>query len=209
MPTDRAPFRCLLSAAVLLTVSLNVSQALAQQPAPPAAAGPVTSVEAGPIWNAADANTKCNRVCVAPAKWNGQWRTTIPNKMSTCDCVAPPPPPPPAPVTPPAAPPAAGGNVTSVEAGPIWNAADANTKCARVCVAPAKWNGQWRTTIPNKMSTCDCVAPRVVSVEAGPIWNAADANTKCNRVCAAPAKWNGQWRTTIPNKMSTCDCVTQ
>ena len=43
-----------------------------------------------------------------------------------------------------------------VNAGPIWNQADANNTCPRTCAAPRKWNGQWRTTVPNKMSVCGC-----------------------------------------------------
>jgi hypothetical protein len=57
----------------------------------PAAAqpAPVVSKEAGPIWHNADANNKCPAVCAPPARWNGQWRTSIPNRMSTCDCATP------------------------------------------------------------------------------------------------------------------------
>lgn len=52
-----------------------------EQPAPP----PERSVEAGPIWNQADAEAKCPRVC-RPERWNGQWRTTDPGRMSVCSC---------------------------------------------------------------------------------------------------------------------------
>ena len=51
-------------------------------------------VNAGPIWNQADANNKCPGVCDARKEhWNGQWRTTVPNKMSVCGCEAVKPPP--------------------------------------------------------------------------------------------------------------------
>ncbi len=44
----------------------------------------------------------------------------------------------------------------SVEAGPIWNQADAQRKCPQVAKANGgTWNGQWRTTVPGKMSVCE------------------------------------------------------
>ena len=43
-----------------------------------------------------------------------------------------------------------------VEAGPLWNQGDAQAKCPTVCRAPEHWNGQWRTTVPGKMSVCGC-----------------------------------------------------
>jgi hypothetical protein len=50
--------------------------------------------------------------------------------------------------------------VVSLEAGPIWSTADAQGKCPAVCQRNnAKWNGDWRTTVEGRMSTCDCVAP--------------------------------------------------
>ena len=42
-----------------------------------------------------------------------------------------------------------------VEAGPLWNNADAAQKCPDVC-APDRWRGAWRTTIPGRMSVCGC-----------------------------------------------------
>ena len=115
-------------------------------------------VNAGPIWNQADANNKCPGVCSGHTgeHWNGQWRTTVPNKMSVCGCEPVKPPPPPA-----------GGNKVAKEAGPIWNQADANNKCPRVCAAPAKWDGQWWTTVPNKMSVCECETPRAQDLRQG------------------------------------------
>jgi Mannan-binding protein len=146
-------------------------------------------VNAGPIWNQADADAKCPRVCRPPARWNGQWRTTVQGKMSVCGCIgepvvigAPPPrhpvvapptvvepapvvvaPPPPRPVAPPPAPPPP-ANAHDVEAGPIWNQADAQQKCPNVCRPPESWNGQWRTTVQGRMSVCGCnyaVAPAI------------------------------------------------
>jgi len=65
---------------------------------------------------------------------------------------APPPPPPPPP--PPRKP-----VVRAVNAGPIWNHDDAKKKCPPLCPPPWRWNTGWRTTVPNKMSTCDCETP--------------------------------------------------
>lgn len=70
-------------------------------PAPPAPpAGPVTrDVEAGPLFSNADAARKCPAVC-APGRWNGQWVTTVPGRMSVCGCVTEAPAAPPTPPTP-------------------------------------------------------------------------------------------------------------
>lgn len=45
---------------------------------------------------------------------------------------------------------------TDVEAGPIWNNSDAQTKCPATCASKGGWNGQWTTTIPGEMSVCGC-----------------------------------------------------
>lgn len=45
-----------------------------------------------------------------------------------------------------------------VNAGPIWNNHDAETKCPTTCLnVNLKWNKQWRTTVPDEMSVCGCV----------------------------------------------------
>jgi hypothetical protein len=44
-----------------------------------------------------------------------------------------------------------------VEAGPLWNNGDAERKCPALC-APAKWTGQWRTTVQGRMSVCNCTS---------------------------------------------------
>lgn len=63
-------------------------------PAPPVA----RDVEAGPLFSTAEAARKCPAVCT-PGRWNGQWVTTVPGRMSVCGCVFEPPAdtPPPAP----------------------------------------------------------------------------------------------------------------
>ena len=48
--------------------------------------GPFT-LEAGPIWSTNDAKQICPRVCSArSAAWTSQWWTTVPGKMSVCQC---------------------------------------------------------------------------------------------------------------------------
>jgi FtsP/CotA-like multicopper oxidase with cupredoxin domain len=85
-----------------------------------------------PISSEADAKTKCPAVCdgESHATWTGQWTA------KTCACQT----------------------VTSRPAGPIWSNRDAQEKCPRACAADnSTWNGQWRTTIQNVLSECDCV----------------------------------------------------
>lgn len=50
---------------------------------------------------------------------------------------------------------APGARARDIEAGPIWNQADAEQKCPEVCKA-TKWTGAWRTTEPGRMSVCNC-----------------------------------------------------
>jgi Mannan-binding protein len=48
-----------------------------------------------------------------------------------------------------------------VNAGPIWNNADAQGKCPAVCGSVhSEWNGQWRTTQTGVQSVCGCKADR-------------------------------------------------
>ena len=100
------------------------------------------------------------------------------------------------------------GKSCAVEAGPIWNQQDANTKCPATCGKGwGAWDGQWWTTVPNKMSVCECLAP-AYNIDAGPLWNQKDAEAKCPGVCEGQnGVWNGQWNTTVPGKMSVCGCL--
>lgn len=95
-----------------------------------------------------------------------------------------------------------------VEAGPIWNQQDANTKCPATCGNGwGAWDGQWWTTVWGKMSVCECLAP-AFDINAGPLWNQQDAEAKCPGVCTAQnGTWNGQWNTTVPGQMSVCGCL--
>ena len=45
----------------------------------------------------------------------------------------------------------------TINAGPLWNQKDAGKKCPRLCQKNrAKWSGGWWTTVPGKMSVCQC-----------------------------------------------------
>ena len=80
------------------------------------------------------------------AVWTGEWRTTVPGRMSVCELRLPPP--------------RRKDLMVTVEVGPIWNGADANTKCTEAAKAKGGvWNGQWRTTVPGKMSVCELRLP--------------------------------------------------
>ena len=89
-----------------------------------------------------------------------------------------------------------------INAGPIWNNADAQTKCPSVC-SSLKWNGQWKTTEVGVMSVCGTTAG--VDIPIGPIWNNEDAKKKCPAQLSK-VKWNGNWKTTTTGKMSVCGC---
>lgn len=99
-------------------------------------------------------------------------------------------------------------NVCNVDAGPIWNQQDANQKCPKTCGnGYGPWNGQWWTTVPNKMSVCQCGA-NLQAIDAGPIWNQQDANKKCPTLCTNnKGSWTGQWWTTVQGQMSVCQCA--
>lgn len=102
-----------------------------------------TAVEAGPIWSNADAQTKCPALAKANGgTWNGQWRTTVPGRMSVCEITLKP----------------SNGKyvIETIEAGPIWSQMDAEKKCPAVAKSNGgSWNGQWRTTVPGRMSVCE------------------------------------------------------
>lgn len=104
---------------------------------------PKRDINAGPIWNQADAQTKCPRVAAdARGRWTGQWRTTQAGRMSVCEVEL--------------APQAAAVKGRDVEAGPIWNQADAQIKCPVAAYAVrGTWTGQWRTVAQGQMSVCE------------------------------------------------------
>jgi hypothetical protein len=100
----------------------------------------------------------------------------------------------------------------TVEAGPIWSQSDAEKKCPEVAKAnDGVWTGQWRTTVPGRMSVCEVrVSSKgkyfVEEVEAGPIWSQSDAGKKCPEIAEkSGGTWTGKWRTTVPGRMSVCE----
>ncbi|MCT8970467.1 mannan-binding lectin [Microbaculum marinisediminis] len=111
------------------------------------AAAPVLArdINAGPIWSDQDARNKCPSVCAgAGGAWNGSWHTTAPGRMSVCSCRF-------------------GGGSSgrregrSFDAGPIWSDQQAKTVCPAVCTSHnRRWQGEWRTTVPGRMSECTC-----------------------------------------------------
>lgn len=95
-------------------------------------------MKAGPIWNQGEAASKCAFAC--KLTWNGQWTTTVQGKMSVCGATNA------APVK---------DTKGDVKVGPIWNQGEAKAKCD-AGLSKIKWNGQWTSTIPGKMSVCGC-----------------------------------------------------
>jgi hypothetical protein len=135
MHTNRSTARSFAVGAVLLGLAL-----------PFVARGQTRTIaaEAGPIWNQADAERKCPEVAKSNGGvWNGQWRTTVPGRVSVCELRLLP---------------TSRGKyvVEAIEAGPIWSQWDAEKKCAEAAKTnDGTWNGQWRTTVPGKMSVCE------------------------------------------------------
>ena len=88
--------------------------------------------------------------------------------------------------------------LASVDVGPIWSGADAQSKCGALATssAPSGANGA---------TTCGCrIGPRsfAVNVQVGPL-DAATAQQRCAAACAGPV-WTGNWWTTVPGQMSVC-----
>lgn len=125
----------------------------------------------------------------------------------------------------PLAPALAKSGETTVEAGPIWNQIDAESKCPKAAgKAGGTWTGKWWTTKPGRMSVCEIKAGSASrlrwpeppegkqnrgsgrTVEVGPIWNQIDAQNKCPKAAqGVGATWTGQWWTTVPGRMSVCE----
>lgn len=97
---------------------------------------PVKVPNGQPIKDQADADARCPTICGTSTGrgelhsiWTKVWDS------NSCSCQ----------------------KVTSRPAGPIWNNDDAKVKCPRSCAADnSTWNGNWRTTIANVLSECDC-----------------------------------------------------
>lgn len=148
------------------------------------------AIEAGPIWNNDDAQGKCADVAAQThGTWQGVWWTTVEGEMSVCEIhvslISP-----------------------ALEAGPIWDQADADDKCPALAASSyGQWTGQWWTTVEGAMSVCE-ISYQQAAIEAGPIWNNDDAQGKCPVVASDnQGKWNGQWWTTVEGQMSVCSIV--
>jgi hypothetical protein len=104
-----------------------------------------------------------------------------------------------------------------VPAGPIASNDNAQTVCPIVAAAHGgKWNGQWNTVVPGKMSVCGVTynvpaggaSSFTIDVPAGPIFNDEDAQTKAPTACASyGGVWNRQWKTVVEGKMSVAGCT--
>ena len=113
---------------------------------------------------------------------------------------------------------AAPARAVDIQAGPIFNNMDAQTKCPNVCRqnGNARWTGQWHTIQGTATSVCDCDVPSRPAtpasatqwVEAGPLFSQFDAQSKCPNVCqrSGGGTWDGNWKTTEPGRMSVCSC---
>jgi hypothetical protein len=177
------------------------------------------AIEAGPIWNQRDAETKCNnKARELRGEWTGQWWTTQPGRMSVCQIEF-----------------RGGGRgdggwgrndrddwgrdgTRDVEVGPIWNQRDAETKCNnKAREIGADWTGNWNT-VRAGVSVCGMrmrggggggrwdQRDVLRNIEVGPIWNQNDAVAKCNaKGRELRAEWTGQWRTTQTGRMSECE----
>lgn len=106
-------------------------------------------MKAGPILHDNEAKIKCESAC--SLKFNGNWVTTVEGKMSICSGTNT----------------AADGKnyiimdaTGGLEAGPIWNNGEAKAKCDSA-FDKVEWNGHWRTTEQNVMSTCTCTGTAV------------------------------------------------
>lgn len=137
----------------------------------PAVPAPHVELRVKRIRKAKHAARLCTAACTSAghAGFTGHWWSGPSKKHSTCQCVAVAKPVvrvrthPPAPAPRPAPAPVVPGTEKFVrEAGPLWKQPDADKTCPGVCAAAeAKWNGQWWTTQPGKMSVCECVRPVV------------------------------------------------
>lgn len=121
-------------------------------------AEPPKDLEAGPLWDDADARNRCPDICSSAHRhWEGQWRTTEPGH-SVCACAADPDR-------------MEGRHVErdrdgyaaqrsgELPAGPIWNADEAQNACPRVCASVSgQWSGQWRTVREGAQAVCGCLS---------------------------------------------------
>ena len=167
-------------------------------------AAQAVEVQAGPIFNNMDAQGKCPRVCQqnGNSRWNGQWHTITGTATSVCDCEGGM-----SPVSP-------QGNSQWAEAGPLFNNMDAQSKCPGVCQQRGgrKWDGNWKTTQPGRMSVCSCAGQGMApSYGAGASCSARSrgACSGCSVQCAPGQRASCQEGSTWNDKLNNGDrgCV--
>ena len=152
------------NAAVCEVQYAPIKRVRAAQAAAPVAPTPTRStryISSGFIWDQNQANTKCPAYAAqSKARWTGKWRKISTDNRAECEIevgtaqalpvvTA-------APTTyvnlTPTAP---AQNTREIAAGPIWDAAQAKTKCAYIASNNnGTWTGQWRKTGPNHASLC-------------------------------------------------------
>jgi len=136
-------------------------------PAPtPATSHNSREVNAGPIWDQAQANRKCPLIASqAKGNWTGKWRKlNYSTHQSVCEVsfahAATTPVPTKTVVTTHTTyvnlPPAKSQNTREIYAGPIWDTAQAQTKCPLIAAKnQGTWTGKWRKTGPDHSSLCE------------------------------------------------------
>jgi len=189
-------------------------------------------VSAGSIWDQSHANRKCPLIArQTNGTWEGEWRKTGANNEAVCkikyqslrhskkdrtQAVRAVP----------------TKNVREVDAGYIWDANQANTKCPLYAAqSKGRWTGKWRKVSTNNRAVCEVefgtaqalpvvtAAPTTYvdltrqaparntrEIAAGPIWDANQAKTKCPYIASNNnGTWTGNWRKTGPNHASLCE----
>jgi len=215
-----------------LKVSINHTPVVQKPEKPRRAGARVREVSAGNIPNQRRANRKCKRIAEeANGTWTGQWRKSNDQQQGACEVrferkVQQQQAQQQQPATPTTI-------VKEVNAGPIWDQNQANTKCPLIASKNnGDWTGNWRKVGSNNVSVCQirvdtagkspvvksqttyvplpkpkpaAPASNVREIFAGPIWDQAQANQKCQLVAANnKGVWTGKWRKTGPNHNSLC-----
>lgn len=134
-------------------------------------------VEAGPIANAQEAQVKCTRIAQQNnASWTQKFWGIASGNMSVCEI-----------------------DVRKGEynaGGFIANQQQAGQMC-QVTAAKhkARWTGDWRVTIPNKMAVCK-LSFGVREIDVGFIRNQGEAELRCKAAALREdSTWTKKWRT--------------
>ncbi len=137
----------------------------------------VKPLEAGPIANAQEAKVKCPRLAQQHnASWTGKWWGIASGNMAVCEIDV---------------------RKGEYNAGRfIANQQQAGQVCpATAAKHRAKWTGEWRVTIPNRMAVCK-LSFGVREIDVGFIRNQGEANLRCKAAALREdSAWTGKWRT--------------